>query len=201
MELAAQVGGHRAASKIRVEEADHVGCRADRQKPAIRHVAMKPTNDDGQHERVPREVEQRVRDHQGEEQTEVGVVQGISKRGKRHTAQDQREDRRRQHRGRHGADPRAFMAELSAFTVRRLQRKRSRLASRISILPFPSPTHSAAPRATATGVPALLRVTISAAPASSSASAITVDVNGRPYVPSGRDSRSAAATRPRQGRR
>ena len=61
-------------------------------------------DDSGQHERVPGEVEDRVWNHEGEEQPVVGVVQRRGKRGERDAAKNQRENRQRQQRRRERVD-------------------------------------------------------------------------------------------------
>ena len=67
VEPAPQIGSERAAAGVGVEERDDVGCRADRQQFPEGNAAMKPADDGFQNQRVPEEIDDRVRDHHRKE--------------------------------------------------------------------------------------------------------------------------------------
>ena len=68
-----QVGGERSPAGVRVEKADDIRRRPDRQQIAVRHLAVKPADHLFQDQRVPAQIKHGVRHHTCEEDRVVRV--------------------------------------------------------------------------------------------------------------------------------
>ena len=169
----AQIRGHRAASEVGVEEADDVRGGADRQQLAIRHRRRGTSGSRPSAPACPTRSRRACSESSARGTPVVGVAKRGHERGERHPAQDQREDRRRQQHRHDGVDDHASgVTRLRSCSTKQIA---ARVADQVAAGAVAGPL---APRR-ARSRPACrrsCRMTISAAPASSSASAITVDV-------------------------